>query len=72
MYLGWIEPHDTKSAQRLELANEAIFQVICYIVALSMISPGLRFDTTLGWSLNILVSILLGLNLLYVALLAIL
>ena len=68
-YLGVVEPHDSKSSHRTELANEAGFQIVCYHIAISMVSPGLLFDYVHGWALIVLVSFLIFANLLYVTIL---
>ena len=71
IYIGWVQPHDTRASQRLELANDFCFQVICYMIAISMNSSGLHFDKVLGVIMVTLISLLIGVNLLYVMLMTV-
>ena len=61
-YTGTVEPHDDRLAHGLELYNEACFQLFCYGIVATMLSPGITFDITLGWMMILLIYYLLLVN----------
>ena len=62
-----VRPHDNSFQYTLELANESILHIICAHLALSLLSTGITFDETLGWSLCAWIAALLVVNLLTIS-----
>ena len=65
-YLGFADPHDDLLDKHLELFNEAGFQMICYCVAMSMLSVGITFDSVLGWFTIYIMFFILVINAIHV------